>query len=136
MKRIITMLCLIALITGCDKDDPVQEGITTITGNTYWAEQGLNYSGDNIFLVYAFKSGDTIAIEERVDSRDGSVARTYTGKYTYDHPELQLEIFYSEECPDCSNKFTAKVADNRKSFNYTIWDMVSSKNKNLNFVIF
>lgn len=136
MKKTFLMLFLIALITGCsseDLPDPVKLGTET---QKFWAHQGLDYSGNDIYLIYTFDKAGNFDIEERNKSKNGTKIRSYYGKYVHKYPELDLEIFYSADCPDCSNKFTATIIDEKGSFTYTIYDMVSGKNKDLKFVRF
>ena len=143
MKKMIMRLLLIALIAlGCSSEDLPETEKLGITTQKYWAHRGLDYSGNDVYLIYTFGDTDKFDIEERNGSKTGNLIRSYYGKYEFKNPdinrvwELHLQIYYSSECPDCFNSFVAKINENDGSFTYTIYDMVSGKNKDLKFVRF
>ena len=143
MKKTFLIIFLIALIaSGCSSEDLPESEKLSITTQKYWAHRGLDYSGNDVYLIYTFSDTDTFDIDEREGSKDGSLIRSYYGKYEFKNPdenrvwELHLQIYYSAECPDCSNSFVAKINDKDGSFTYTIYDMVSGKNKYLTFIMF
>lgn len=140
MKKTFLMLLLIALITGCASEDlPETEKLGVLT-QKYWAHQGLDYSGNDVYLIYTFSVPGKFDVEERNGSRNGELIRSYYGTYEFKNPdinrswEMHMKIYYSAECPECFNSFIGKRDEKSGSFSYTIYDMVSGKNKELKFV--
>ena len=142
MKKTFLMLFLIALITGCASDELLDPVEMDVKSQKFWAHQGLDYSGNDVYLIYTFKLPGKFDIEERNGSKTGELIRSYYGTYEFKNPdinrnwEMHMKIYYSAECPDCFNSFVGKRNEKDGSFTYTIYDMVSGKNKELKFVAF
>ena len=142
MKKTFLTLFLIALITGCTAEDLPGPEMTDLKFQKFWAHQGLDYSGNDVFLIYTFKVPGKFDVEERNGSKTGELIRSYYGTYEFKNPdinrnwEMHMKIYYSAECPDCFNSFIGKRDEQTGTFSYTIYDMVSGKNKDLIFVRF
>ena len=138
MKNIILVVSLLLLtFLACKKDDPIAEKeiiYTTIKSNTYIAESPASWEL-GMFIIYKMDNDSTIDIEERMYSVDGDLKRKTIGYFKYIHPTLELRVQSISGCEKCFNYFTATVDDDRKSFKYSIWDMVVSKEKTIEFKI-
>ncbi len=142
MKKTFLMLFLIALITGCASEDLPDPVMNDLKFQKFWAHQGLDYSGNDVYLIYTFKLPGKFDIEERNGSKTGELIRSYYGTYEFKNPdinrnwEMHMKIYYSAECSECFNSFIGKRDEQTGTFSYTIYDMVSGKNKDLKFVRF
>jgi len=142
MKKTFLMLFLIALITGCASEDLPEGEKLGLATQKFWAHQGLDYSGNDVYLIYTFDGTDKFDIEERNGSKTGNLIRSYYGKYEFVKTDIKtvwnmnLQIYYSAECPECFNSFTAFLNDEDGTFTYAFYDMVSGKNKELKFIPF
>jgi hypothetical protein len=138
MKNKILIISLILLtFSACEKDDIVTEEektYTTIKGNTYVAKSPASWES-GVYIIYKMSNDSTIDIEERMYSSDGKLKDKMKGFFKYSHPNLELKVQSISGCENCFNYFTATVADDRKSFKYTIWDMMVSKDKTIEFKI-
>ena len=135
MKRNLLMIMLLVMIGSCTKDEQEINKTGTLT-QSFWAHKGLDILGNDVYLIYTFDSAGNISIDERNGSKTGKLIRSYHGNYLFVHPDLHLKIFYSAECPDCYNSFTASLNDEDETFTYTFYDMVSGKNRELKFIPF
>jgi hypothetical protein len=133
-KNILLVLLILLIFSGCKKDNPVvkEKIYTTIKGNTYIAESPASWEL-GIYIIYKLDNDSTIDIEERKYSADGELKNKTKGYFKYDHPTLKLTVQSIPGCDNCFNYFTATVDDDRKSFKYTIWDMMVSKEKVIEF---
>lgn len=136
-SNILILLLILMSFLACNKDEDNtlienDKTYTSIKGNTYVAESPASLEL-GIYVIYKFSNDSTIDIEERMNSTDGTLKDKKKGYFKYNHPNLELKV--QSICEDCFNYFTATVDDNRKSFNYSIWDMPISKYKTIVFEI-
>lgn len=137
MKRILILTAIAMLFVGCEKnnantkDDEIV--YNTIIGNTYIAKDRTFSDNRTLFLIYEFKPNGDLTIQERLYSENGELYMNSFGYFEYKHPTLELEI--NSMCDKCFNYFTATVANDYKSFKYSIYDISISSSRELVFNI-